>query len=162
SRRTASGHLGKEERPVTLLRLLPAAFLIASALPGQVTYERILRADREPDNWLTYSGTYSGARYSPLTQINRDNVKRLELKWIYHPRYVKFGNNQAKMENTPVVVDGILYTGTALELVALDAVTGRVFWRLPHPLDPNAYYNAYEVNKGVGISGDTLYWATVD
>jgi len=66
------------------------------------------------------------------------------------------------MENTPLVVDGIVYTGTALEAVALDAVTGRQYWKLPHPLDPAAYYNAYEVNKGMAISGDTLFWATVD
>ena len=58
------------------------------------------------------------------------------MKWVYHPIYIKTGNNQSKMENTPLVVDGIMYTGTALEAVALDAVTGRQFWKLPHPLDP--------------------------
>jgi len=66
------------------------------------------------------------------------------------------------MENTPLVVDGIMYTGTALEVVALDAVTGREYWKLNHVLDPKAYYNAYEVNKGLAIAGDTLFWATVD
>ncbi len=55
-----------------------------------------------------------------------------------------------------------MYTGTALEAVALDAVTGRQYWKLPRPLDPKAYYNAYEVNKGMAIAGDTLFWATVD
>ena len=84
------------------------------------------------------------------------------MKWVYHPFYVKTSNNQSKMENTPIVVDGIMYTGTALEAVALDAVSGRQFWKLPHPLDPKAYYNAYEVNKGMAISEDTLFWATVD
>ena len=43
---------------------------------------------------------------------------------VYHPLYTKNSNNQTKMENTPLVVDGIMYTGTALEAVALDAVTG--------------------------------------
>ncbi len=143
-------------------RLPLSLVLLAAALAAQVTYERILNADREPQNWLTYSGSYSGMRYSALTKINRDNVKDLELKWVYHPRYAKFGNNQSKMENTPLVVDGVLYTGTALEVVALDAITGRTYWTLRHPLDSNARYNAYEVNKGVAIAGDTLYWATVD
>ena len=115
-----------------------------------MTYDRLLHADREPQNWLTYSGDYAGHRYSPLSQINRTNVKNLQLKWSYHPLYAKNGNNQNKMENTPLVVDGIMYTGTALEAVALDAVTGRQFWKLPRPLDPKAYYNAYEVNKGHG------------
>jgi len=144
------------------IRLLLPALLAAGILPAQVTYDRILHADREPQNWLTYSGNYAGIRFSPLTQINRDNVKNLQMKWVYHPIYVKTGNNQSKMENTPIVVDGSMYTGTALEAVALDAVTGRVFWKLPHPLDPKAYYNAYEVNKGMAIAGDTLFWATID
>jgi alcohol dehydrogenase (cytochrome c) len=142
--------------------LLLAVLVAAGFLPAQVTYDRILHADREPQNWLTYSGGYSSMRFSPLTQINRDNVKNLQMKWVYHPIYAKTGNNQSKMENTPLVVDGIMYTGTALEAVALDAVTGRMFWKLPHPLDPTAYYNAYEVNKGMAIAGDTLLWATVD
>src|SRR5579863_5737050 len=117
-------------------RLLLPSLLLAGSLPAQVTDARLLHPEREPQNWLTYSGDYSSHRYSPLTQISRDNVKSLQLKWVYHPLYVKTGNNQSKMENTPLVVDGIMYTGTALEAVALDAVTGRMFWKLPHPLDP--------------------------
>jgi alcohol dehydrogenase (cytochrome c) len=143
-----------------LTRLLLPFVLLAAPLAAQVTYDRILHADREPQNWLTYSGNYSGIRYSPLSRINRDNVKNLELKWLYHPRYVKL--SQVKMENTPIVVDGVMYTGTALEVVALDAVTGRTYWTLRHALDPKAFYNAYEVNKGVAVSGDTVYWATID
>ncbi|MGH8636987.1 MAG: pyrroloquinoline quinone-dependent dehydrogenase, partial [Burkholderiales bacterium] len=80
----------------------------------------------------------------------------------YHPLYAKNTNSQNKMENTPLVVDAVMYTGTALEAVALDAVTGRQYWKVSRPLDPKAYYNAYEVNKGMAIAGDTLFWATVD
>jgi alcohol dehydrogenase (cytochrome c) len=139
---------------LTLLASVPVA--------AQMTSDRILHADREPQNWLTYSGGYAGHRYSPLSQINRSNVRNLQLKWSYHPLYAKNSNNQNKMENTPLVVDGIMYTGTALETVALDAVTGRQYWKLARALDPRAYYNAYEVNKGLAIAGDTLFWATVD
>jgi alcohol dehydrogenase (cytochrome c) len=141
--------------------LLPLVFLSGSLL-AQVTYDRLLHADREPQNWLTYSGSYMSQRYSLLTQINRENVKNLQMKWVYHPIYQKTAKNQSKMENTPLVVDGILYTGTALEVVALDAVTGRPFWKITRSLDSNAYYNAYEVNKGMAIAGDTLFWATID
>ena len=144
---------------VRMLLLLP---LLLAASSADVTYDRLLRADREPQNWLHYSGNYSGHRYSPLTQINRSNVRNLQLKWSYHPLYAKNTNAQNKMENTPLVVDGIMYTGTALEIVALDAVTGREYWKLNRALDPKAYYNAYEVNKGLAIAGSTLFWATVD
>jgi alcohol dehydrogenase (cytochrome c) len=143
-------------------RVLLLIALLAAGSPAEVTYDRLLRADREPHNWLSYSGNYAGHRYSPLTQINRTNVKYLQLKWSYHPLYLKNSNSQNKMENTPLVVDGIMYTGTALEVVALDAVTGRQYWKFSRPLDPKEYYNAYEVNKGMAIAGDRLFWATVD
>ncbi|HEY2379556.1 MAG TPA: PQQ-binding-like beta-propeller repeat protein, partial [Terriglobia bacterium] len=139
-----------------------ALVFLGGSLLAQVTYDRLLHADKEPQNWLTYSGGYASHRYSTLDQIDKNNVKNLQMKWVYHPIYQKNEKNQSKMENTPLVVDGIMYTGTALEAVALDAVTGREFWKLPHSLDPKAYYNAYEVNKGMAIAGDTLFWATID
>jgi alcohol dehydrogenase (cytochrome c) len=144
-----------------ILRVLIVT-LLAAVSQAPVTSDRLVRADREPHNWLSYSGNYSGHRYSPLSQIDRSNVRNLQLKWSYHPLYTKNTNAQNKMENTPLVVDGVMYTGTALEAVALDAVTGRQYWKLSRPLDPKAYYNAYEVNKGMAIAGDTLLWATVD
>ena len=144
------------------VRILILLTLLAAASPTGVTYDRLLHADREPHNWLSYSGNYAGHRYTPLTQINRSNVKNLQMKWSYHPLYTKNGNSQNKMENTPLVVDGIMYTGTALEVVALDAVTGRQYWKFARALDPKEYYNAYEVNKGLAIAGNVLFWATVD
>ncbi len=66
------------------------------------------------------------------------------------------------MENTPLVVDGVLYAGSAQEVVALDAVTGRQFWKFSRPLDPTAYYNAYVDNRGLAIANDTVFWATDD
>ena len=127
--------------------------LAAGSLSAQVTYDRILHPDREPQNWLTYSGSYAGHRYSPLTQINRDNVKNLQMKWVYHPIYLKTGNNQSKMENTPLVVDGIMYTGTALRSGGAGRRYGPPVLEVSRPLDPKAYYNAYEVNKGMAIAG---------
>src|ERR1700760_212970 len=96
-------------------RILLPLLLVAAAgsLVGKVTYDRILHADQEPQNALTYSGGYSSHRYSQLTQINRDNVKKLQMKWVYRPTYQKSEKNQSKMENTPLVVDGVLYAGTA-------------------------------------------------
>jgi alcohol dehydrogenase (cytochrome c) len=74
----------------------------ASGGESRSSTDRILRADREPQNWLTYSGTYASQRYSLLNQITRDNVKTLTLKWVWRPRYLD------KMESTPIVVDGVL------------------------------------------------------
>jgi alcohol dehydrogenase (cytochrome c) len=66
---------------------------------AQVTSDRLVRAEAEPQNWLTYSGGYFSQRYSTLTQIDRGNVKDLELAWIL-PNQV-FGAWQA----TPLVVN---------------------------------------------------------
>ena len=120
-----------------------------------ISGERILRADREPENWLTYSGTYSSQRYSPLNRITRANVKDLTLKWVWRPRYLD------KMESTPLVVDGVVYAVQNSEVVALDAETGRNFWTFRYQIPPES--NAYVmVVKGLGFAGDRLFWPTYD
>ena len=87
-----------------------------AAAPGR-------RARSEPQNWLTYSGSYSSQRYSPLNQITPANVKNLKLQWVYQAPVA--GNWQT----TPLVVDGIMYITQRLnDVVALDAATGRAFW----------------------------------
>ena len=138
------------------LRLaVAAACLLGASLSAQVTHERILHADREPQNWLTYSGGYSSHRYSLLDRITRDNVKQLTLKWVWRPRYLD------KMETTPLVVDGVMYTVQNSEVVALDAATGRTFWTFRYRVPPES--NAYlMVVKGLAIAGDRVFWATYD
>ena len=92
---------------IAMLRpILPAllcAFAVTGAMQGQVTFERLLHADREPQNWLTYSGTYASQRYSTLSAITTNNVKDLHLQWAFQARSVE------KFEATPLVVDGTMY-----------------------------------------------------
>ncbi len=131
------------------------ALSLAGPSAAQVTYDRILHAEKEPQNWLTYGGNYGSLRHSLLTQITPANAKQLELKWVYRPKYLE------KMEATPLVVDGILYTVQNSEVVALDAATGRNFWTFHYTIPPES--NGYLlVVKGLAISGNTLYWATYD
>ena len=97
--------------------------LTATALDAQVTFDRILRADKEPQNWLTYSGSTLSQRYSALTQINMDNVKDLTMQWAFQARSTE------KFEATPLVVDGTMYfTQAPNDVIALDAVTGEITW----------------------------------
>jgi alcohol dehydrogenase (cytochrome c) len=122
---------------------------------GVSATERILHADREPQNWLTYSGTYASQRYSLLNQLTRDNVKNLTLKWVWRPRYLD------KMESTPLVVDGVMYTVQNSEVVALDAATGRSYWTFRYRVPPES--NAYVmVVKGLAFADDRLFWPTYD
>jgi alcohol dehydrogenase (cytochrome c) len=102
---------------------LAAFALLAAIASGQVSSQRLLNADKEPQNWLMYSGNYSGLRYSSLDKITPANAGDLELKWIFQ------ANSIQKMEASPLVVDGIMYaTQPPNDVVALDAKTGRVFW----------------------------------
>ena len=95
---------------------LMVASLAASAWGQGVTFDRILNADKEPQNWLTYSGNVMGQRYSPLTQITPANVKNLELQWVWQARSLE------RFETTALVVDGVMYTVQAPnDVVALDA-----------------------------------------
>src|ERR1700681_1301096 len=84
-----------------------------------VPFERILRANQEPQNWLTYSGNTMSQRHSGLTQITPDNAKDLTLQWVFQAKSLE------KHEVTPLVVDGVMYTVQFNDVVALDAATGK-------------------------------------
>ena len=128
-----------------------------SAVQGQVTFDRLLGAAAEPQNWLTYSGGYASQRYSLLREIDRSNVDNLELKWIL-PNQV-FGAWQA----TPLVVDGIMYlTQRPNDVLAVDAVTGRVFWLYRYPVSAQARVCCGSNNRGLAMLGETLFLATLD
>src|SRR5215471_5248034 len=135
-----------------------AALLIlftATLANAQVSYERIVKAGSEPSNWLTYSGNYNGDRYSTLTQITPDNVKNLDLQWVLQ---VQQRGNSDKWEASPLVVDGVLYTvRPPNEVVAVDAVTGRIFWIYNHNPAQAARVCCGRVNRGLAILGSTLF-----
>lgn len=131
--------------------------LVPLGLQAQVTSDRLLNAGAEPENWLTYSGSYASNRYSPLDQIRRSNVKNLELKWVFQAQSLE------AFETTPLVVDGIMYlTEPPNTAVALDARTGRLFWRYQYDPSPDARPCCGRVNRGLAVLGDTLFMATID
>lgn len=137
--------------------LLLLAFVIPFSLHAQVTPERLMHAGDEPQNWLTYSGSYASQRYSLLKQVDPGNVKNLELKWVFQVQSLQ------KFETTPLVVDGIMYlTQSPNDIVAVDAKTGRAFWVYHYTPSSAARPCCGIVNRGVAILGDTLFMATVD
>ncbi len=150
-------------RAITLLVtgvLAPAAVTLGQTPPSStglpVTYERLLRANQEPGNWLTYGGDYRSHHYSRLNQITTGNVHRLRPLWIYQM-------HRPKVEATPIVVDGIMYvTRPPSDVVALDAATGRELWTFEYRLSARVYVCCGEVNRGLAILGSTLYLTTLD
>jgi alcohol dehydrogenase (cytochrome c) len=140
-----------------MIRPTFALLLAAASLPAQVSFDRLLHAGETPQDWLSYSGSYLSQRYSSLDQVTPDNVKNLEQKWIFQARSLE------KFEATPLVVDGVMYTVQAPnDIVALDAVTGRIFWIYSYSAAPQARLCCGRVNRGLAILGDTLFMGTID
>jgi alcohol dehydrogenase (cytochrome c) len=131
--------------------------LASYALRAQVSTDRLLRAASEPQNWLTYSGTYMSQRFTTLSQLTPANVKDLEIKWIFQAQSLQ------SFSTTPLVVDGVMYlTQAPNDIFALDARTGRVFWTYRYTPAPGRLCCRGLVNRGVAILGDTVFMATVD
>ncbi|MGD0435625.1 MAG: PQQ-dependent dehydrogenase, methanol/ethanol family [Bryobacteraceae bacterium] len=130
---------------------------IAAALPAQVSFDRLLHPEKEPQNWLSYSGGFQSQRHTALKEITPANVKSLELQWVFQQRSLE------KFEATPLVVDGIMYTTQApSDVVALDAATGRVFWTFSANVAAGSRTCCGRVNRGVAILGNTLFVGTID
>ena len=85
----------------TFLLAAVAGLAIAQTPSGPITFERIQNSNREPHNWLTYSGNNMGQRFSQLTQITPQNVQNLELAWLWQARSVE------KFEATSIALDRV-------------------------------------------------------
>jgi alcohol dehydrogenase (cytochrome c) len=132
----------------------------AHSLNIQVTSEQIKRANDSLGEWLSYAGSLSGWRYSPLSEITPANVAQLRLRWVHQST---FSEPNSRFESTPLVVGNtIFFTEPSAAVVALDANTGEVIWKYERtiPVDlPIAYGR---VNRGLAILGDSLFFGSID
>jgi len=124
---------------------------------AQVTSQRLAAAASEPQNWLTYSGTYASQRYSQLRQIDPGNVKDLELKWVVQNQVA------GAWQSSPLVVDGIMYlTQRPNDVMAVDAKTGRMFWLYRYANSGRQQVCCGANNRGVAMLGNRLFMGTLD
>ncbi|HEV8639596.1 MAG TPA: PQQ-dependent dehydrogenase, methanol/ethanol family [Methylomirabilota bacterium] len=155
---------------VVLVVLAPAP------APGQewtdVTEARLLDADKDGNNWLTYRRTYNGWWYSPLTQINTSNVGKLTPKWIFS------GGGWGDQKGTPLVNNGIMFTVSTdatdptahprtihrQKVFAVDAATGVALWKHEHklPEDLTALVRVLVGTRGLALWKDKVYYGTYD
>jgi alcohol dehydrogenase (cytochrome c) len=111
-----------------------------------------------PDQWLTYSGTLDGRRYTPLSEINTENVSRLRLRWIH-----QFGTSTAKIESTPIVVGGFIFTTLPpSDAVALDVKSGDIRWSYKGSVPDNLPVDTTASNRGLAVLGNTLFLGKLD
>ena len=104
-------------------------------------------------DWPNYGNDPGGMRYSPLTQINRENVANLKVAWIFHTGDISDGSGgrrRSGFETTPILVDGTLYFTTPFNrVIALDPETGKQLWSYDPKIDQTLDYGDGLVNRGV-------------
>ena len=123
-----------------------------------VTNEMLLSSQDDPETWLMYGRDYKSWRYSELTQVNTENVKKLVPKWAF-----QIGTQYDKFECTPLVVNGIMIITTPYSSIyAVDARTGKELWRYDYPLQDGLAICCGMVNRGAAILGDKIFWTTLD
>jgi quinohemoprotein ethanol dehydrogenase len=136
------------------MNLTALALLLASALAAAAADVDV------PANWYTGGRDKDDTYFSPLTQINADNVDKLGFAWSYD-----LGEPMRGQEATPIVIDGVMYTsGTWGYVYAMDAATGKELWRFDPKADLQMGRNPCcdLVNRGVAVWKGTVYVASVD
>ncbi|HIF05399.1 MAG TPA: PQQ-dependent dehydrogenase, methanol/ethanol family, partial [Gemmatimonadetes bacterium] len=119
-------------------------------------------AEAAPAEWLSYGRDQAETHYSPLNQINSDNVDQLEVAWSW-----EIPVSGARLEATPLVSDGVMYaTGAHSFVFALDARTGENVWQwdpgIPDERQGGPSVCCGDVNRGVAIYGDKIYAGLLD
>jgi len=122
------------------------------------TQQEITNAGKQTDNVLTYGLTYNHQRYSPLSQINKSNIKRLVPVWNASLQ------NDLGEQAQPMIYDGVMFVSNARWTVAIDALTGTVIWRTPVNYDPDTprVVCCGVSNKGVAIFEGKVFRTTLD
>ena len=125
---------------------------------ADVTSARLVNAAHEPDQWMTYGGTYSEQRFSRLRQIDASNVGQLGLAW-----FADYETNQ-NQQGSPLYIDGVIYVSTARDVVyAFDAKSGKQLWKFnPIIHGERLRYNLGLVNRGIAAWHGKIFIGTLD
>lgn len=131
----------------------------AQAVSSGVTWDDIANDAKTAEDVLMYGIGPKAQRYSPMTQINKDNIHKLTPAWSF-----SFGDEKQRgQESQALVHDGTIYvTGSYSRVFAIDARTGKRKWsysaRLPEDIRPCCDV----VNRGAAIFGDKIFFGTLD
>lgn len=126
---------------------------------GYVTEKRLKNADREPESWMTGGRDYKQSYYSPLRDIDTDNVDRLGFAWHYDIDF------ETAFQATPVVIDGMMFTsGNRGNVYALDAASGELRWSFIPEVARETFDNhcCGGPNRGVAVWKGMVYVGSLD
>ncbi|HZR24934.1 MAG TPA: PQQ-dependent dehydrogenase, methanol/ethanol family [Vicinamibacterales bacterium] len=150
-----------------LFGMISALIVLGTAVHAQqITMKDLADGLANPSRWLTYSGDFTGQRFSPLTQITPANAEQLSAQWTFQT-----GVN-TKFEATPIVVDGVLYvTGGAAPALggavtqhawAIDGRTAKQLWHYQRQMPEGLKVCCGLVNRGFAVYRDRLFFVTLD
>jgi alcohol dehydrogenase (cytochrome c) len=144
-----------------VMRSMLFAVLLSAAMPFAAfaqTAEDLKNDEKTPGDVLVYGMGYSGNRFSPLTQINKENVSKLVPVWAYSLADLQGG------ESFPLIKDGVIYATTHNATVAVDALTGKQIWRVIHdyPSESLRVVCCGIVNRGAAIYEGMVIRALMD
>lgn len=138
-----------------------AILLIAFAAPASGVAAQV--PDTASHEWPAHGRDALGSRFSPLAQINRDNVNRLTVAWTYNTgEPLPDPGRRRSLEVTPIVLGGVMYISTPLgKVMALDPVSGREKWRFDAGVEAKIRFGDF-TNRGVSAWQDRIFLATTD
>src|SRR5258706_8471412 len=137
------------------------ACIVAVAFGVPAATQKIMAGPESANDneWPYYGHDAGGMRYSPLTQINRENVSHLKVAWTFHAGDISDGHGRRKrsgFETTPLLVDGTLYLTTPFNrVIALDPGTGKQRWEYDPKIALDGDYGDGVVNRGVATCLDS-------
>ncbi|MGH7589306.1 MAG: pyrroloquinoline quinone-dependent dehydrogenase [Gemmatimonadota bacterium] len=139
------------ERRIHRIAIL-CAIGVANAASGAIHHA--VAAQTGTTDWTSYGNDPGGTRYSSADQITRENVDQLEVAWTYRTGDYGLGEDAAKFEATPLLVDGTLYVSTPFgRVIALDPETGAERWSFDGNVDLSGDYGDF-ANRGVSTWDD--------
>jgi acido-empty-quinoprotein group A len=141
-------------------KILPALFallLFSAAAIGQAPLDPAKLLLQPTDTWPMYNGDYSGRRFSTLAKINEKTVKELQLAWTFRAQG-NGGSRGARIEATPLQVNGVIYFTIPMMAWAVDARTGVELWEFHWEKQGGNLIG----NRGLAIYKNTLYFETAD
>jgi alcohol dehydrogenase (cytochrome c) len=144
-----------------MIRSILVAALLSTAIPVVTlaqTADDLKKDATTPGDVLVYGMGYSAQRYSPLTQINKQNVGKLVPVWAYSLADLQGG------ESFPIVKDGVIYVTTHNSTAAVDAMTGKQIWRVIHdyPRETLQVVCCGIVNRGAAMYEGMIIRALMD
>jgi alcohol dehydrogenase (cytochrome c) len=155
----------------SVLALVASALIaLSSARAEEVTFERIKNAASEPHNWLTHHGTLDAMRFSKLEEINKSNVKDLNVAWTMALGGIEGGGiwPHGGLEGTPIVENGFMYVTDgwgSVYKIDLRGGTGKLVWKMDPDTDKDwagSVACCGVNNRGVALWGDSVISHTLD